>query len=62
MATESTSQRAFRTALLTESAINLSAIIPMMLAPETVLSYMVKSPSQITPLSKSLLQWMQDSQ
>lgn len=49
--------RLFRYAVLSEIAANLSAIIPMLLAPETVLSYVVKGPVQITPATKSLTQW-----
>lgn len=57
MAAESTGHRIFRNALLAESTLNLTAMIPMLFTPETVLSYIVNSHSQITPLSKSLVQW-----
>ena len=48
----------FRSALLFESAANIGSIFPMILAPETSLSYLVKGPSQITPATKSLMQWV----
>ncbi|KAK5132314.1 hypothetical protein LTR08_009222 [Meristemomyces frigidus] len=50
--------RLFRYAILGEMAANLGAIAPMLLAPETVLSFIVKGPNQITPATKSLAQWV----
>ncbi|KAK4540513.1 hypothetical protein LTR36_009151 [Oleoguttula mirabilis] len=49
--------RLFRYAVLGEIALNLASIAPMLLLPETVLSYIVKGPNQITPATKSLTQW-----
>lgn len=49
--------RLFRYALLAEIGANISSIIPMLLAPETVLTYLVKGPNHITPATKSLTQW-----
>ena len=49
--------RLFRYALLAESAVNIASVIPMLLAPETFLSFLVKGPNQITPATKSLTQW-----
>lgn len=46
----------FRTALLVESAANIGSIIPMITNPESVLSYLVKGPAQITPAAKTLTQ------
>lgn len=54
---ETPGHRAFRAALLAESALNLSSMIPMLFAPNLVLPYIVSSPAQITPLSRSLVQW-----
>jgi len=47
----------FRNALLVESAANIGSLIPLFMFPETVLSYLVKGPNQITPATKSLAQW-----
>ncbi|KAK5121726.1 hypothetical protein LTR85_004601 [Meristemomyces frigidus] len=49
--------RLFRYALLGEIAANLTGIVPMLFAPETVLSYLATGPNQITPATKSLTQW-----
>jgi hypothetical protein len=49
--------RTFRTALLFEIGANLTGIIPCIFYPETTLSYLVKGPNQITPATKSLVQW-----
>ena len=57
MATETQGQKIFRTALLAESTINTISILPALFAPDLVLSYLVKSPAQTTPLSRSLIQW-----
>jgi hypothetical protein len=53
----SSSNRVFRLALLTESAANISTIVPMILYPDYVLSWLVKGPAQITPAAKTLTQW-----
>lgn len=52
----STGNRIFRSTLLIESAANISAIFPMVLYPEYVLSWLVRGPAQITPAAKSLTQ------
>lgn len=57
MTSQTPGQRFLRTALLAEAGTNIFTVIPMFVAPGAVLSYLVKSPSQITPLSKSLVQW-----
>ena len=49
--------RIFRSALLVESAANISTIVPMILYPDYVLSWLVKGPAQITPAAKTLTQW-----
>ncbi|OQO00127.1 hypothetical protein B0A48_13914 [Cryoendolithus antarcticus] len=49
--------RLFRYFLLGESAINISTAIPIMLAPEFALSFLVRSPSDITPAAVVLTQW-----
>ncbi|MCJ1250806.1 hypothetical protein MMC30_008034 [Trapelia coarctata] len=41
-----------------EAAFNVFGAIGMILAPDYVLSLMVSSPSQITPLAVSLTQWL----
>ncbi|KAK5165481.1 uncharacterized protein LTR77_009010 [Saxophila tyrrhenica] len=48
----------FRAALLFESAANLASVFPMLLAPETTLSYLVATPSQITSATLTLTQWL----
>ena len=53
----STGSRIFRSALLIESAANISSIVPMILYPDYVLSWLVKGPAQITPAAKTLTQW-----
>ena len=49
--------RLFRYALLAESAANTLAIVPMLLFPETVASFIFRGPNEITPGTKSLIQW-----
>jgi len=50
--------RLFRYALITESTMNLACAIPLILNPEYALSFLVKGPSQITPATCTLAQWM----
>ena len=57
MTTNFNGHRIFRGALLGESAVNIGSMIPMILAPEAALSYLVKGPSQITPATKTMMQW-----
>ncbi|KAK3072187.1 hypothetical protein LTR53_007294 [Teratosphaeriaceae sp. CCFEE 6253] len=49
--------RLFRYALIFEMSANMIGIIPLLFAPETALSLLVKGPNQITPATKSLMQW-----
>ncbi|EMC91563.1 hypothetical protein BAUCODRAFT_298019 [Baudoinia panamericana UAMH 10762] len=49
--------RLFRYALLGEIGSNVMGALPCLLAPETVLSYLVRGPNDITPVAKSLTQW-----
>jgi len=49
--------RLFRYALLGESALNIASLLPMWLYPEGVATLLFKSPEQITPAAKSLIQW-----
>jgi hypothetical protein len=49
--------RLFRYALLAESAINIVSAIPIILAPDFALSFLVASPAQITPATRALAQW-----
>jgi hypothetical protein len=49
--------RLFRYALLAESAINIASGIPIILAPEFALSFLLEGPAQITPATKALAQW-----
>ena len=49
--------RIFRSALLIESAINVSSMFPLILNPDYCLSFLVRGPSQITPATTSLMQW-----
>ena len=53
----SNGNRIFRSALLIESAANISTIIPMLLYPDYVLSWLVKGPAQVTPAARTLTQW-----
>lgn len=53
----SNSNSIFRSALLVESAVNIASMFPMILNPEQPLSFLVQGPSQITPATKSLMQW-----
>lgn len=53
----SSGRQIFRNALLAESAINIASLFPIILSPESVLSYLVRGPSQITPATKTLTQW-----
>lgn len=50
--------RIFRSALLIESAANISSIFPMLINPEYTLSWVVRGPAQITPAAKALTQWI----
>lgn len=49
--------RLFRYALLFEGAANTIAVIPAIFSPETALSYLVTGPNQITPATRTLMQW-----
>lgn len=49
----------FQTALLLETAANISSLIPMILTPSHTLTYIVKQDTnQITPLAQTLTQWL----
>jgi len=49
--------RLFRYALLFEMGANMVGIIPALFTPEAALRFMLKDPSQITPATKTLMQW-----
>ncbi|KAK5112636.1 hypothetical protein LTR62_003951 [Meristemomyces frigidus] len=53
----SSGPRLFRSALLFEITANSIGFLPAIFAPETVLSFLLKSPAMMTPATKSLMQW-----
>ncbi len=52
------SRSIFRSALLIEAAANVGMILPLIIAPETSLSYLTQSSAYITPVAASLTQWL----
>lgn len=49
--------RMFRYALVAEATLNLASVVPMLIDPSYILSWLVESPEHITPASCSLVQW-----
>lgn len=49
--------RMFRYALIGEATLNLASVVPMLIEPGYILSWLVKSPEQITPAACNLTQW-----
>lgn len=49
--------RAFRYALLFEAFLNLASVVPMLIDPEHILTWLFDSPDQITPAACALTQW-----
>lgn len=47
----------FRYALVAEATLNLASVVPMLVDPSYILSWLVKSPDQITPAACALVQW-----
>jgi hypothetical protein len=49
--------RMFRYALVAEATLNLASVVPMLIDPAYILSWLVKSPEHVTPAACSLIQW-----
>jgi hypothetical protein len=49
--------RMFRYALIGEATINLASVVPMLIDPSYILSWLVESPEHITPAACALVQW-----
>ncbi|KAL1587982.1 hypothetical protein WHR41_03324 [Cladosporium halotolerans] len=50
--------RTIRYALLIETGLNLSSVVPMLLDPSYMLRWLFKSPEDITPAACTLMQWI----
>jgi hypothetical protein len=49
--------RMFRYALLAEAGLNLASVVPMLIDPSYILSWLVESPENVTPAACALTQW-----
>lgn len=49
--------RMFRYALIAEATLNLASVVPMLIDPSYILSWLVESPEHITPAACALVQW-----
>lgn len=49
--------RMFRYALMAEAGMNLASVVPMLIDPRYILTWLVESPAQITPAAEAIVQW-----